>query len=222
MFRTVAKVIAAVAVVCTVAGAGLVLDEEYRKDSSEDSSPGATFTGVRKLGIDGQRLNVSCSGRTGADEPLVMLLPGGGEGLGNMAALQKSLARTVRVCSYDRPGEGASDKPDGPQHLEDSARVLNRLLDRLAGDRPVVLAGHSLGGYLAARYTPSHTDRVKGLVLFDATIPYLTRDMKRTVPAAATGAPAQLRDGALAVNEGQNPERFVIEDGPVRSAGDIP
>ncbi|CAM5231980.1 Alpha/beta hydrolase OS=Streptomyces tendae OX=1932 GN=GUR47_18250 PE=4 SV=1 [Streptomyces tendae] len=228
MFRTLAKATAAIAVVCTVAGAGLVLNEEYGKDDSDakdtTASAGASFTGTKKMDVDGRTVNVSCSGHSDADRPLVMLMPGGGEGLDNMAALQKSLSKTDRVCSYDRLGEGRSDKPapGTPQTVDDAGGLLTKLLDDLAGDRPVVLAGHSLGGYIAARYTPDHTDRVKGLVLLDATVPHLTRDMKRTIPADATGAATQVRDGALAANEGQNPEQFVIADGPVRSAGDIP
>ncbi|MFB6772178.1 alpha/beta fold hydrolase [Streptomyces sp. NPDC056337] len=227
MFRTLAKATAAIAVVCTVAGVGLVLDEEYAKATTDTgtSSTGATFTGTKKIRIDGHTVNVSCSGDAdGADQPLVMLMAGGGEGLENMAPLQKAVSGTNRVCSYDRLGEGASDKPapGTPQTMDDTGRLLTKVLDRLAGDRPVVLAGHSLGGYIAARYTPHHTDRVKGLVLLDATIPHLTRDMNRTIPADATGIPAQVRAGALAVNEGQNPEQFVIADGRVRSAGRIP
>ncbi|MCF2128646.1 alpha/beta hydrolase [Strepomyces sp. STD 3.1] len=229
MFRTLAKATAAIAVVCTVAGAGLVLDEEYAKattgTASEAASQGATFTGTKKLRVDGHTVSVSCSGKADdTDQPLVMLMAGGGEGLDNMAPLQKTVSRTHRVCSYDRLGEGASDKPAPGtlQTMDDTGRLLTKVLDRLAGDRPVVLAGHSLGGYIAARYTPHHTDRVKGLVLLDATIPHLTRDMNRTIPADATGIPAQVRAGALAVNEGQNPEQFVIADGRVRSAGRIP
>ncbi|WP_217143738.1 alpha/beta fold hydrolase [Streptomyces sp. AC627_RSS907] len=229
MFRTLAKTTAALAIVCTVAGAGLALDEKYAKadadtrDTAAEAFRGAAFTGTKKIRIDGHAVNVSCSGRPEADEPLVMLMAGGGEGLDNMAPLQKALGKTSRVCSYDRLGEGQSDKPDaGLQTINDSGALLTKVLDRLAGERPVVLAGHSLGGYIAARYAPDHTDRVKGLVLLDATIPHLTRDMNRTIPADATGLAAQLRDGAIAANEGQNPEQFVIADGPVRSAGRIP
>ncbi|MEK8145115.1 alpha/beta fold hydrolase [Streptomyces sp. M10(2022)] len=39
--------------------------------------------------------------------------------------------------------------------MNDSGKILTSVLDRLAGDRPVVLAGHSLGGYIAARYAPT-------------------------------------------------------------------
>ncbi|MFI8948334.1 hypothetical protein ACIGO6_17705 [Streptomyces sp. NPDC053750] len=59
MFRTLAKATAAIAVVCTVAGAGLVLDEEYAtadsdtEDTLAAASGGASFTGSRKIRIDG-------------------------------------------------------------------------------------------------------------------------------------------------------------------------
>ncbi|MFE3037882.1 alpha/beta fold hydrolase [Streptomyces canus] len=228
MFRTVVKATAAIAVVCSVAGAGLVINEEYAKANSgtNDTTPasvvssGDPFTGTKKIRSGGHSVNVSCSGS--ARGPLVMLMAGGGEGLDNMAPLQKSLSAKSRVCSYDRLGEGRSDKPQGPQTINDSGHILTTVLDRVAGERPVVLVGHSLGGYIAARYAPDHTDRIKGLVLLDATIPHLTRDMSKTIPANATGMAAQLRSQALAVNEGQNPEQFVIADGPVRSAGRIP
>ncbi|WP_443076765.1 alpha/beta fold hydrolase [Streptomyces sp. TRM 70361] len=80
-----------------------------------------------------------------------------------------------RVCSYDRLGEGASDQPEDPQSFESTGEVLTAVLDRVAGDNPVVLTGHSLGGVIAARYAPDHQDRVRGLVLLDATSPTPTR-----------------------------------------------
>lgn len=230
MFRTIVKATAAIAVVCTVAGAGLVLNEEYVKtqsDSADDittvgASVGDSFTGTKKIQVDGHSVNVSCSGRAWGHGPLIMLMAGGGEGLDNMAPLQKSLSKKSRVCSYDRLGEGESDQPEGPQSINDAGKLLTSVLDRLAGNRPVVLAGHSLGGHIAARYAPDHQDRIKGLVLLDATIPTLTADISRTIPQSATGMPAELRAGAIAGNEGQNPEQLVVPDGRVRSAGRIP
>ncbi|CAL9551047.1 alpha/beta fold hydrolase [Streptomyces sp. enrichment culture] len=226
MFRTLAKTVAAIAVVCTVAGAALVVQEEFGKDDGKDTAvdAGASFTGTKKIRVEGRSVNVSCSGSSDAEQPLVMLMAGGNEPLGNMAPLQKELSGKNRVCSYDRLGEGASDKLEAGslQHLNDVSVLLTGVLDQLAGTRPVVLVGHSLGGNIAARYTPDHTDRVRGVVLLDATVPHLARDMKRTVPADATGASAQARDGAIGANEGQNAEQLVIDDGPVHSAGDIP
>ncbi|MEU3052000.1 alpha/beta fold hydrolase [Streptomyces griseus] len=226
MFRTLFKTLAAIAVVCTVGGMGLVGYEEFiKKDSPgtrSEGSLGDPFTGTKKIRIDGRSVNVSCTGDASGSGPLVLLMAGGGDGLETMAPLGEAVSEKSRVCSYDRLGEGASDKPDGPQSIDDSSALLTSVLDRLAGDRPVVLAGHSLGGHLAARYAPGHPDRIKGLVLLDATVPTLTADISRTIPASATGVPAQLRAQAIAVNKGENPEQLVIEDGEVRPAGDIP
>lgn len=226
MFRTLFKALAAIAVVCTVGGMGLVGYEEFiKKDSPgtrSEGSLGDPFTGTKKIRIDGRSVNVSCTGDASGSGPLVLLMAGGGDGLETMAPLGKAVSEKSRVCSYDRLGEGASDKPDGPQSIDDSSAILTSVLDRLAGDRPVVLAGHSLGGHLAARYAPAHPDRIKGLVLLDATVPTLTADISRTIPASATGMPAQLRDQAIAVNKGENTEQLAIPDGEVRPAGDIP
>jgi len=100
--------------------------------------------------------------------------------------------------------------------------VLTAVIDRVAGDAPVVLAGHSLGGLLAARYAPEHQDRVKGLVLMDATSPTQSADLTEEVPDSATGLAADLRAQTLAALQGENPEQLVVPDGEVRSAGDIP
>ncbi|MGW6008462.1 alpha/beta fold hydrolase [Streptomyces sp. NPDC055210] len=180
------------------------------------------FTGTKKIRVDGHAVNVSCSGRTVTRKPVVVLMAGGGDGLETMAALQRTLSDQGRVCSYDRLGEGASDQPNRVQTVDDSGRILTGVLDRIVGDRPVVLAGHSLGGYIAARYAPDHRDRIAGLVLMDATIPALTAGIRKAIPESVTGMPAELRDQTIAVNEGQNPEQFLIADAPVRSAGRIP
>ncbi|MFF3713253.1 alpha/beta fold hydrolase [Streptomyces phaeochromogenes] len=181
-----------------------------------------SFTGTKKIRVGGYSVNVSCSGHSAGRKPVVVLMAGGGDGLDTMAGLQKSLSEKARVCSYDRLGEGESDQPHGTQTINDSSRILTGVLDRVTGDRPVVLAGHSLGGLIAARYAPDHRDRVKGLVLMDATIPALTAGVSKAIPDSATGMAAELRDQTIAVNEGQNPEKFIIADAKVRSAGNIP
>jgi pimeloyl-ACP methyl ester carboxylesterase len=180
------------------------------------------ISGTKKITVAGKSVNVSCSGFPGRGKPVIVLLHGAGDGVDKMAALQKTLSKKNRVCSYDRLGAGASDQPDGPQSLAGTGKILTGVLDQVAGDRPVVLAGHSLGGLIAARYAPGHRDRVKGLVLMDATSPTMAADIKKAIPESATGPAAELRAQNLAVFEGQNPEKLVIPDGKVRSAGNIP
>lgn len=214
---------------CTVGGAGLLAcDDDLTSDPKPASSADAggsgadAFSGIKKISVNGHSVNVSCSGRAEDGGPVVVLMAGAGDGVAKVADLQKNLSKQERVCSYDRLGEGASDKPDGPQKVDDAGKILTGVLDKVAGDHPVVLAGHSLGGLVAARYAPDHQDRVKGLVLMDATIPNLSSGITKVIPETATGPGAELRKQVVGLNQGQNPEQLVVEDGAVRSAGDIP
>ncbi|TDC81445.1 alpha/beta fold hydrolase, partial [Nonomuraea deserti] len=178
--------------------------------------------GTKKIDVAGRSVNVSCSGDAADGEPVIVLMHGGGDKLDRLAALQKTLSGNHRVCSYDRLGAGGSDQPQGPQDFASTGKILTGVLDRIAGDRPVVLAGHSLGGLIAARYAPDHQDRVKGLVLMDATPSTMAGDIAKVIPASAKGPAAGVRAQNLAIFKGQNPEKLVITDGKVRSAGDIP
>lgn len=240
MFRSIRSNATATALVwlcCTAAGAGLAGCADS-SDSSDAADPGASddgtaaarergsdedlLTGTKKVEIDGQSVNVSCSGAPADGRPVVVLLSGGGDDLTKLAGIQQTLSAKDRVCSYDRLGQGASDKPAGPQTIESTGKVLTGVLDRVAGEGPVVLAGHSLGGLISARYAPDHRDRVGGLVLMDATSPTQNADLARGIPDSATGPAVELREQTLAVLGGQGPEKLTVTDGEVRSAGDIP
>lgn len=237
MFRTVRTTVLS-ALCCTVAGAVLVgcaeisgeveagLDEvqDGLESAAEDvATDGELFTGTKTLEVDGGSVHVSCSGDPATDRPVVVLMAGMGDGADTMADLQDTLGEDERACSYDRFGEGESDDPDGPQSIDDAGETLTAVLDDIAGDGPVVLVGHSLGGLIAARYAPDHQDRVEGLVLLDATSPTMIDDITGVIPESATGEGAEVREQNLAMFQGENPEGITIESDPeVRSAGDIP
>ncbi|ONF63664.1 alpha/beta fold hydrolase [Amycolatopsis keratiniphila] len=209
------KASALIALCCAVAGVALSACDEATEAES-------AFTGTQKIKVGERSVNVSCAGNAVEGRPVVVLLHGGGDDLGKLSGLQNTLAAQGRVCSYDRLGAGASDQPDGPQSFESTGKILTGVLDQVAGGEPVVLAGHSLGGLIAARYSPDHQDRVKGLVLMDATSPTQEADLRQRIPESATGMAAELRAQTLAVFAGQGPEKLVVPDGEVRSAGDIP
>ncbi|MGW0194836.1 alpha/beta fold hydrolase [Nonomuraea sp. NPDC003201] len=220
---------AVVAALCsTVVGAAVAGCDSDSLDNWDPLAPttqkadAGPISGTRKIDVAGRSVNVSCSGDPAKGRPVIMLMHGGGDGLDKMAALQKTLSKKNRVCSYDRLGAGASDQPDGPQDFAGTGKVLTGVLDRVAGDGPVVLAGHSLGGLIAARYVPDHQDRVKGLVLLDTTSPTMVDDITKAIPESAKGPAADVRAQNLAIFQGQNPEKLVITDGKVRSAGNIP
>ncbi|MGW0984495.1 alpha/beta fold hydrolase [Streptomyces xiamenensis] len=166
-------------------------------------------------------MKVSCSGEPAAGRPLVVLLHGGDD-LTTMTAFQETLSADGRVCSYDRPGAGGSDQPEGPQDYDSVGETLTGVLDQVAGDEPVVLVGHSMGGLIAGRYAPDHQDRVAGLVLLDSTSPTAVADVSDRIPESDTGPAGELRAQTLAIFAGENPELLVFTDGEVTSAGDIP
>lgn len=215
---------------CAVASVGLVGCGDSKADAKVTASAsGPTsnsdqdrLTGIKKITADGHLVNVSCSGSPVENRPVVVLLHGGGDDLTKMSDLQRRIAEKGRVCAYDRLGAGDSERPDGRQDFDGVGRTLTAVLDEVAGDEPVVLAGHSMGGLLAARYAPDHPDRVRGLVLLDATSPTAVADLKKRIPESATGPAADVRAQTLAIYAGKNPERLVFTDQDVRSAGAIP
>jgi len=76
-----------------------------------------------------------------------------------------ALARWRRIAP-DLRGAGASDAPDGGYSMATYADDLARLLDRLQIARAVV-AGLSMGGYIAFEMLRRHRARVAGLILVD-------------------------------------------------------
>ncbi|MGW3153875.1 alpha/beta fold hydrolase [Streptomyces sp. NPDC001089] len=229
---TTALLCAATAVTLTGSHHLAAMTAKAQRDRSWSTEPvaaamvvergGHPFTGIEKIKVGDRSVRVSCSGESAPQRPVVVLMAGLGDGLDSLSGIQQILGAKGRVCSYDRLGEGGSDAPTGPQSIDSTGKVLTAVLDRVAGRRPVALVGHSLGGLIAARYAPEHQDRVKGLVLLDATPPTMAGDLTRIVPPSATGPGAEARDQFLAVSHGDNPERLSFTDGRVRPAGTIP
>ncbi|WP_279580907.1 alpha/beta fold hydrolase [Fodinicola feengrottensis] len=77
---------------------------------------------------------------------------------------------TGTVIGLDLRGRGGSGEVSGPygmaQHADDCAAVLASL-----GAANVVVAGHSMGGFVAVVLADRHPDRVRRLVLVDGGPP---------------------------------------------------
>jgi pimeloyl-ACP methyl ester carboxylesterase len=151
---------------------------------------------------------------TGSGSPTVLLEAGLGGNYLDWTFVQPELARTTRVCSYDRAGAGWSERSPNPRTTDEIAAELHRIVGVASIDRPFILVGHSFGGMAALRYARLYPKDVAGLVLLDSAHPDQFRRFQdagvalpspqaalaRTPPtAAAYGLPLQLRGLAISL-----------------------
>lgn len=117
--------------------------------------------------MGGRRLYMECRG---SGSPTVVLLAGtrvpriGMRGIADQVLSSGS----VRVCDYDRAGEGRSDPAPEPQDDLDVVDDLASLLDIAGIEPPYVLVGQSVGGDQAWLYADRHPEGVAGLLIMNA------------------------------------------------------
>lgn len=85
--------------------------------------------------------------------------------------VQPEIAKTTRVCAYDRGGFGWSEPAPMPRTAARMAGELRSLLDRGGVQPPFVLVGHSFGGLVARVFAARHRSDVAGLVFVDSAHP---------------------------------------------------
>lgn len=96
------------------------------------------------------------------------------------------------TVAWDLRGHGQSEAPAPGQYSRDL--LLADMLSVVEGcGRPVVLAGHSLGGYLSLAFTLQHPDLVSGLILIAAG-PGFRKEEAREQWNAAVDASAKKLD----------------------------
>ncbi|MEO8065565.1 MAG: alpha/beta hydrolase [Candidatus Doudnabacteria bacterium] len=119
----------------------------------------------RMVDVGGYRLHINC---TGTGSPTVIIESGWGDSSAVWGWVQPEVAKTTRVCSYDRAGMGWSETSPEPRTARKFAEELHTLLAKDNEHGPYVLVGHSLGGYTVRVYTHDYPAEVSGLVLIDA------------------------------------------------------
>jgi pimeloyl-ACP methyl ester carboxylesterase/SAM-dependent methyltransferase len=110
---------------------------------------------------------VSTAVLEGGQGPPIVMLHGAGEFAAVWTRVMPELMKTNYLVIPDLPGQGASETADGnPPDAEGVLEWLDQLIGQTC-DSPPVLAGHLLGGAIAARYAADHGHRISHLVLVD-------------------------------------------------------
>ncbi|QEH38235.1 AB hydrolase superfamily protein YdjP [Aquisphaera giovannonii] len=99
--------------------------------------------------------------------PIVVLLHGFPLSRAMWDGQVEALGAVCRVIAPDLRGHGESESPEGVYTMDAMADDVIELLDALGIDRPVVLGGLSMGGYVALSLALRHPARICGLMLMD-------------------------------------------------------
>jgi pimeloyl-ACP methyl ester carboxylesterase len=121
----------------------------------------------RLVDLGGYRLHLLCMGARSPGAPTVVLSIGAGGFAADWALVQKPLADSARVCSYDRPGFGWSDAGPTPRTIAQEAFELRSALGKAGEDPPFLVVGQSLGAMIARRFAGNDPQDVSGVVLVE-------------------------------------------------------
>lgn len=123
-------------------------------------------------------------------KPTVVLIHGYGGSALVFFRLYKHFKEKYHVIMIDLLGKGASSRPyflaDTQEEAENfHIQALEKWREKM-GLEKMTLIGHSFGGYVSAKYTISHPDRVERLILWsplgvENEPPNLTEKLKLTI-----------------------------------------
>jgi pimeloyl-ACP methyl ester carboxylesterase len=105
-----------------------------------------------------------------ADGPLLVGVHGLGGSHLNWSAVAPRLTGQARVMALDLVGHGWTPVAGRTADIAGHRRLLSGFLRSLGG-RPVILAGNSMGGLVAALQAAEEPESVAGLILIDPALP---------------------------------------------------
>ncbi len=149
----------------------------------------------RMVSVGTHALHLDCRG---SGQPVVVLESGIGGFSLEWHAVQGSLVAHTRVCAYDRAGYGWSETGPMPRTATRSADELHAMLQAAGELPPFLLAAHSYGGFIARLFAERYPEKVRAIVLVDASAP---EQFERLPPGALPRALiAALRRGARIIS----------------------
>jgi pimeloyl-ACP methyl ester carboxylesterase len=102
---------------------------------------------------------------TGGSGPILLLLHGVNDHAGTWYKNVPALKEQFRLIVPDLPGHGESGPREGELTFDAMLAAVEKVVDAEAPAESLVVAGNSMGGWLALLFALRHPSRVKGLVL---------------------------------------------------------
>ena len=118
--------------------------------------------------VNGYKIHMYC---TGSGSPMIVLDAGLGDDTLIWSGVQPALAKTTRVCAYDRAGFGWSEAGPAPRDADHIAAELHGLLRQAKIGLPIVLMGHSIAGIYMRAYAAHYPEDLAGMVFVDGSTP---------------------------------------------------
>jgi pimeloyl-ACP methyl ester carboxylesterase len=144
---------------------GLMLLGALHESRAEAADVRAYPAPGHMVDVGGYRLHINC---TGEGSPTVVIESGWGDMSASWGWVQPEVAKTTRICTYDRAGMGWSAASPLPRTAAHFAQELHTLLQNARIPGPYVLVGHSMGGFTVLVYAHDYPADVLGLVLVDS------------------------------------------------------
>lgn len=159
--RTVKRILAGLGALAVIAVAtALWMYRDIPAEQLEAKYAGETS---QFMEIDGVRLHYRDEGRG----PAVLLMHAHWASLIMWDSWAEAMKDSYRVLRYDMTSHGLTGPdPSGFYTMERNIELMERFLDAKGIDK-LYIAGTSMGGTTAIRYTAKHPDKVAGLILLN-------------------------------------------------------
>jgi pimeloyl-ACP methyl ester carboxylesterase len=105
----------------------------------------------------------------GSGSPAVVFETGGDAPLELWGSVTSEVSKFAKTISYDRAGNGLSNKATAPRDGRHIATELHTALHNANAAPPYILVGHSIGGPYIRVFAGMYPDEVAGMVLIDPT-----------------------------------------------------
>ncbi|MDT8071058.1 MAG: alpha/beta hydrolase [Terriglobia bacterium] len=99
--------------------------------------------------------------------PILVLLHGAGDHAGSWSKVAPQLAESYDVVIPDLAGHGRSDPETGPLTIDTMLSGLDSVISAKAPSQKVIIAGNSLGAWLAFLYAKDHPNKVNRIIAID-------------------------------------------------------